>query len=31
MTFAILAGAIFGPYLGSILCLVATTIGAMGS
>ena len=30
MTFAILAGAIFGPYLGSILCLVATTIGAMG-
>ena len=31
MTFAILAGAIFGPYLGSILCLIATTIGAMGS
>ena len=28
MTFAILAGAIFGPYWGSLFCLIATTIGA---
>lgn len=31
VTFAVLAGALFGPFLGSLLCLIATTIGAMGS
>lgn len=29
VTFAILAGVIFGPWLGTILCLVATTAGAI--
>ncbi len=29
VTFAILAGLIFGPFLGTLLCSVATTIGAM--
>ena len=31
VTFAILAGLIFGPWLGTLLCSVATTIGAMAA
>lgn len=31
VVFAILAGAIFGPWLGTLLCLIATTIGAIAS
>lgn len=31
VTFAILAGLLFGPLLGTILCSVATTIGAVGA
>lgn len=31
VTFAILAGLIFGPFLGTLLCSVATTIGAMAA
>lgn len=29
VTFAILAGILFGPWLGSLYCLIATTIGAV--
>lgn len=29
VTFAILAGILFGPWLGSVFCLIATTIGAV--
>lgn len=29
VTFAILAGAIFGPWWGTLLCLIATTLGAI--
>ena len=29
MTFAILAGAIFGPWWGTLFCLIATTLGAI--
>lgn len=29
ITFAIFAGALFGPWLGTLMCLFATTIGAM--
>lgn len=29
MTFAIVAGLVFGPVLGTICCSVATTLGAM--
>jgi uncharacterized membrane protein YdjX (TVP38/TMEM64 family) len=29
VTFAILAGILFGPWLGSLFCLIATTIGAV--
>lgn len=31
VTFAILAGLIFGPVLGTLLCSVATTVGAMAA
>lgn len=31
VVFAILAGAIFGPWYGTLLCLIATTIGAIAS
>ncbi len=31
VTFAILAGLIFGPWLGTLLCSMATTIGAMAA
>ena len=31
ITFAVLAGLIFGPWLGTLLCSVATTIGAMAA
>lgn len=31
VTFAILAGLIFGPFLGTLLCSLATTIGAMAA
>lgn len=31
VTFAILAGLIFGPWIGTLLCSVATTIGAMAA
>lgn len=29
VTFAILAGVIFGPWWGTLLCLIATTLGAI--
>lgn len=29
VTFAVFAGLLFGPWLGTLLCLVATTLGAM--
>jgi len=29
ITFAIIAGAVFGPYVGTFLCVLATTIGAI--
>lgn len=31
ITFAVLAGVLFGPWIGTIACLVATTIGAMAA
>lgn len=31
VSFAIVAGVVFGPWVGTILCSVATTIGALGS
>lgn len=31
VTFAVLAGLLFGPWLGSLLCLVATTLGAIAA
>ena len=31
VTFAILAGLLFGPVLGTVLCSAATTVGAMGA
>ena len=29
ITFAVLAGLLFGPWLGTLLCLIATTVGAV--
>ena len=29
VTFAVLAGLLFGPWLGTLLCLLATTVGAI--
>lgn len=29
VTFAIIAGAVFGPFIGTLLCVLATTIGAV--
>ena len=31
ITFAVIAGALFGPWLGTLMCLIATTLGAMAS
>lgn len=31
VTFAILAGMLFGPWLGTLACLIATTLGAMAA
>ena len=31
VTFAVLAGAMFGPFLGTLLCTLAATIGAIGA
>ena len=31
ITFAVFAGLIFGPWLGTLLCLIATTIGAIAA
>lgn len=31
VTFAVLAGLLFGPWLGTLLCLVATTLGAIAA
>ena len=31
VTFAVLAGVLFGPWLGTLLCLVATTLGAVAA
>lgn len=31
VTFAVLAGLLFGPWLGSVLCLLATTLGAIAA
>ena len=31
VTFAVFAGVLFGPWLGTLLCLVATTIGAVAA
>ncbi len=31
ITFAVIAGALFGPWLGSLMCLIATTLGAMAA
>lgn len=31
VTFAVLAGVLFGPWLGTILCLLATTLGAVAA
>lgn len=31
ITFAVFAGLIFGPWIGTILCLIATTIGAIAA
>ena len=29
MTFAVIAGILFGPWVGTLMCLIATTIGAI--
>lgn len=31
VTFAVIAGALFGPWLGTLLCLMATTLGAIAA
>lgn len=31
VTFAVIAGVLFGPWLGTLLCLVATTLGAIAA
>ena len=31
VTFAVLAGVLFGPWMGTLLCLVATTLGAVAA
>ena len=31
VTFAVFAGILFGPWLGTVLCLTATTLGAMAA
>lgn len=31
ITFAVLAGVMFGPWLGTLLCLIATTLGAVAA
>ena len=31
VTFAVIAGLLFGPWLGTLLCLIATTLGAVAS